>query len=393
MNRSKINYGKQYVDSDDIRVVTKVLKSDWLTQGPKIEEFENRLKNYFGSKYCTVLSNGTGALHLAGLALGWSTGDIILSSPISFLSSSNCIIYTGAKPDFVDIDEKTYTIDPNKVEEKIKYYFSKKKKVKAIIATDFAGNSCDWESLKKISNMYGVKLVNDNCHALGTRLNNNHKYAIKYADIVTQSYHPVKHITTGEGGSVLTDDKTIDQKVRMLRSHGVIKNSRSMTTNDGPWYYEMHELGFNYRITDFQCALGISQLKSLNKFLKRRREIAKIYDTEFNNNNIFVTPKSSKNCNHSYHLYPLQINFDKIKISKKELFKKIKEKRISLQVHYIPIHLQPYYRQKYGFESGNFPVAEKFYSREVSLPMYFSLKNKQIYKVTKLIKKYCAKKL
>ena len=386
-----INYGKQSIDRKDISEVLKVLKSDWLTQGPQINKFELALKKHFGAKYCSVVSNGTAALHLAGLALGWKKGDIVLTSPISFLASSNCILYSGATPDFVDIDKSSYNIEINKLETKIKKLKLSSKKVVAIIATDYAGNPCDWKELRNIASKYNIKLINDNCHAIGASYYNDKSYAAKYADIVTHSYHPVKNITTGEGGSILTKHKKIYDKINILRSHGTLKNSKLMFSNAGPWYYEMHEMGFNYRITDIQCALGISQLRKVNKFIRRRKEIAKIYDKEFSGKDIFKIPKVEKNYSHAYHLYPLQIDFVK-KDQKKRLFHKLYKNKIKLQVHYMPIHLQPYYRKNFGFKKGDFPVAESFYKKEVSLPIYFSLKTKEVYKVINKIKFFLKKK-
>ena len=384
-----INYGRHYLDSDDIGSVVKTLKSDFITQGPYIKKFENALKKKIRSKYCSVLSNGTAALHLVGLSLGWKPGDIVLTTPISFLSTSNCILYSGATPHFVDIDNLSYTIDVNKLEKKIKYFKSLNKKISAIIATDFAGHPCDWKVLKSISLKYNIYLVNDNCHAIGSSYHGDTGYAAKYADLVTHSYHAVKHITTGEGGAIFTKHASIDRKIKLLRSHGVTREARQMFSNDGPWYYEMQELGYNYRITDFQCSLGLTQLKKLNKFLKKRREIAKIYNNEFIEDDRFVIPKTSKNINHSYHLYPLLIKFKKLKIKKKELFKKMAKKKINLQVHYIPIHLQPFYKKKYNYKLGDFPIAEKFYYQEISLPIYYSLKKLEVSKIAKYLKEYC----
>ena len=378
-----INYGRQYIDSDDVKAVLRVLKSDWLTQGPQIQKFENSLKAYFNSNYCTVLSSGTAALHLAVLTLGWNKEDIIITTPISFLATSNCILYCGATPSFVDIESKYFTIDVEKLEQKIKFFKKREKKIVGIIATDYAGHPCDWKSLRKIADRYGLKLINDNCHALGAQIDNDKGYAIKYADLVTHSYHPVKNITTGEGGSILTNNKYLDKKIKSLRSHGVDQNTKNL------WFYEMKDLGFNYRISDIQCTLGITKLKKINKFLKRRNEVAKMYNKALSNDMRFKIPDMKKNYTHAYHLYPLQINFDILKISKKILFKKMREKKINLQVHYIPTHIQPYYKKNFNFKIGDFPIAEKFYNREVSLPIYFSLKDKEIKTVIKYLKKFC----
>ena len=373
-----ISYGKQSIDNTDIDVVVDVFKSDWLTQGPKVEEFEQALKNKFGATYCCVVSNGTAALHLAGLALGWKPGDIVITSPITFLASANCIIYTGATPDFVDIDAISYTIDPNRLEERIKDYKDKGKKVKAVVAIDFSGHPCDWEALRTIADQYELKLINDNCHALGASYNGDTQYAVRYADVVTQSYHPVKHITTGEGGAILTNNLIIDEKVRCLRNHGMIKDPNQLTNNHGPWYYEMHDLGYNYRITDFQCALGISQLRKLDAFLERRRKIAQKYNKAFQNDDRFIVPSVSKDVRHAYHLYPLQVKFEGIVMNRTQLFKEVRKKGIKLQVHYIPMHLQPYYNKCFGFNPGDFPVAMEFYSKEISLPIYFSLNEEDV---------------
>jgi len=383
-----ISYGRQYLDKTDISSVTKTLKSNLITQGPQVKNFEKILKKKFGSKYCAVVSSGTAALHLAAISLGWKSGDIILTTPISFLATSNCILYTNATPYFIDISETNYNIDVIKLERKIDLLKKKKKRIKAIIATDFAGQPCNWKKLKLISKKHKLTLINDNCHAIGASYLNNKNYAIKYADLVTHSYHPVKHFTTGEGGAVFTNNYEIYKKIILLRSHGVSREANKLNKN-GSWYYEMNELGYNYRITDFQCSLGISQVKKLDKFIKKRRKIAKIYDKAFANDKRFIIPKIDAANKHSYHIYPLLINFRKLKIKKVEFFKKMFKKKISLQVHYIPIHLQPFYKKKLKYKKGDFPVSEKFYEKEVSLPIYYSLKEKNVYKVINLIKKFC----
>lgn len=376
-----ISYGKQTIEKDDIEAIIDVLNGDWLTQGPAIDLFEKDLCDYFGSQYACAVSNGTAALHLAAIALGWSKGDIILTTPITFLASVNSIYYVGAIPDFVDIHPESYTIDTEKLELKIKDYNAIGKKVKAVIGVDYAGHPCDWQKLREIADSYNIQLVNDNCHAMGASYQNTRQYAVEKADLVTQSYHPVKHITTGEGGAILTNNTKINKKVRTLRSHGMTKDSNLMDENHGPWYYEMHEPGYNYRITDFQCALGSSQLKKLDRFIDLRTKVANRYTKSFENMNEIVTPVVSATVNHAFHIYPLQIDFDKTNINKVDFFNEMKNRGINLQVHYIPVHLQPFYKKNYNFKKGDFPIAEMFYRKAVSIPIYPSINDGDINKV------------
>ncbi len=379
------SYGRQTISASDIQAVVKVLKSDWLTQGPTISKFENALNKKFGGKYASAISSGTAGLHLIALGYGWKKDDVVITSPITFLASANCVVYAGATPDFVDIDELTYTIEPNRLEDKIKFYLSRNKKIKAVVAVDYAGNPCDWNSLKTLKDKYEFQLIDDYCHALGAEYINDIKYPTKYADAVNLSFHPVKHITTGEGGAVVTNDEQLDKRIKTFRSHGITKNINILEKNDGPWYYEMHEPGFNYRITDFQCALGISQLKRLNEFLKKRRSIAKFYNKAFCQDERFIVPAVPKDAKHAYHLYPLQIKFDELKISRKTFFEKLIQKRIRCQVHYVPVHLQPFYGKNYGFNAGDFPIAEKFYERELSIPIYPLLTIRDLSYISKTI--------
>lgn len=369
--KRKISYGRQYISNEDIQFVKKSLNSDMITQGVYVDLFENKLRNYFKSKYSLVVSNGTAALHLAMLSLNLSSKDTVVTSPLSFLASANCVEYVGAKVDFCDIEKTSYTLDPNKLEDKLK-----KKNIKAVIVVDYAGHPADWESFYFLKKKYKFVLVNDNCHALGSKLNNDKAYSSKFADIVTQSFHPVKQITTGEGGAIITNNKKIYSKCLLLRNHGIKRNKEKW------WSYSMSELGFNYRISDINCALGSSQISRLSKKIKRKREIAQLYNEKIKND-FLQLPVEKQNVYHSYHLYPLLIDFKKLKISKDSFIQEMSKKDITLQVHYKPIHLQNYYKNKYGFKKNDFKIAENFYSKEVSLPIYYGLKTKDQIKVIK----------
>ena len=385
---SLINYGKQRLDNRDIENVKKVLKSDFLTQGPMVNKFEDKLKKKLKSNYCTVVSSGTAALHLLGMALGWKKNDIILTTPLSFVATSNCILYSGAKPIFIDIDESTGNICTIKLQKKIKELEKKRKKIKAVIAIDYGGCPSDWPKLKSITKKKKIILINDGCHALGSAINNDINYAIKYADFVTYSFHPVKPITTGEGGAILTNNKIIDEKLKILRTHGIKKNEKKNI-----WFYDMKFLGFNYRITDFQCALGIGQLNKIEKFNRKRKRIATIYNKSFKNLKFIETQNIPKNFNSSYHLYPLKINFKKLKLNKNIFFKKLIKLGIKLQVHYIPIYRHSFYKKILKTKFSDFPNVEKFYNNVVSLPVFYDLSEKKQNYIIKSIKKILFGKL
>ena len=372
----RIRYGRHTINETDIKSIENVLRNDSLTQGKHVKKFENALKIKFGSRYCSSLSSGTAALHLGVMALSLPKNSKIITTPLTFVATANSIILNNLKPELVDIDLTTYTIDVNKLEHKLK----KDNKIKAVIAVDYAGNICDWKSLNFLARKYNIKLINDNCHAIGSMYNDSIKYASQFADVVTQSYHPVKAITTAEGGSILTNNKKIYENISLLKNHGIIRN-KNLSKKFGAWFYSIKKLGYNYRLSDIQCALGISQLKRLNQFILARRKIAKIYDKAFSNIDKLQIPKVREKCYHSYHLYPLLIDFKKTRINKKKFFAKLQSNGIYTQVHYLPIHYHEYYKKKFNFKKRDFPNSEDFYNKEMSLPIYPLLKKKYVFKV------------
>ena len=378
-----INYGKQNINLNDIKSVKKTLKSKFLTQGPIVEKFENGLSKFFKSKYTLAVSSGTSALNLVSQILNWKKKDVVIVSPITFLASANCIEKSGATPCFVDINLEDYSIDLIKLEKKI---ISLKKRLKALIITDYAGHPADWERIYKLKKKYKFNLINDNCHAFGASINNDFGYSVKYSDLSILSFHPVKTITTGEGGAILTNNKIYYLKAKSLRSHGVVR-SKQLSNKFGNWYHEMRFLGGNHRLSEIHASLGLSQLKRIKKFIKKRNKIAKYYDNVFYDKSIFTTPKIKKNFYHSYHLYPLLVNLKKVGKSKKQIFNEFLKYKINLQVHYIPINTQPYYKKKYGFKKNNFKKSLEFYKKEISMPIYFDLTYKQLNYIKKVSKK------
>ena len=358
-----IPYGKQSISDDDIRAVDDVLSSDFLTTGPKVKEFEDELCRYCDVKYCVALSNGTAALHLASMCL-LQKGDKVLTTPNSFLATSNSILYVGAKPVFVDI-AKDGNIDLDLCEEELK----KDSSIKAIYGVAFSGNMLNQEKLKHLKEKYNIKILEDNAHAIGASYEGIKAGSCKNSDVSIFSFHPVKHLTTGEGGAVTTNSKEIYEKLLILRNHGMVR-----TKEMKPWQYEMRELGFNYRITDIQCALGISQLKKLPAFIERRVKIAKKYDEFFKDS--IVKPLYTFNGKSSYHLYVVQVNFNELNISKSELFNCLREKNIGIQLHYIPINKQPYYKDL-GYGNESTPNMDRYYEECFSLPMYPALTDTQ----------------
>lgn len=370
-----IPYAKQSIDEDDVQSVVASLKSDFLTTGPKIQEFEKELASYCKAKYCVVLANGTAALHLASLAL-LNKNDKVLTSVNSFVATSNSILYVQAIPIFVDIYEDG-NINLDLCEEELK----KDSSIKAIYVVHFSGNPVNQEKLKYLKEKYKIKILEDCAHSIGANYNGIKAGSCQNSNCSILSFHPVKHITSTEGGAITTNDKELYETLLKLRAHGIVRedfiekqNSYDEKGNINPWYYEMQSLGFNYRISDVACALGLSQLKKLDTFIKRREEIAKKYDEAFLNTKI--KPLYFYNGKSSYHLYVVRVDFSKLNITKAELFYKMREKNIGLQVHYIPINRQVYYKTL-GYGKEFTPIMDKYYEECFSLPMYASLKEEQ----------------
>jgi len=366
----KIPYGRQTITDDDINAVVDVLKSDFLTQGPKIAEFEKDFAEYVGAKYAVATANGTAALHLCAMALGVKEGQKVITTPITFAATANCVRYAGGEVIFADIDPETYLLDIKEVRKLLET--SPKGSYKGIIPVDFTGRAVDLEAFRQLADEYGLWIIEDACHAPGGYfLDSEGKKQFcgsgNYAELAIFSFHPVKHIACGEGGMITTNNEKLYHKLRNLRTHGIQQIPELKQFDHGPWYYEMQELGFNYRLTDFQAALGISQLQRADVGLKRRKEIAAIYEKAFTEKT-YVGRQAGIINGHAYHLYVVEFN------DRKGLYDYLRKTNIFAQVHYIPVHLMPYYRQ-FGWKEGDMPHAENYYNNCLSLPMYPSLKN------------------
>jgi len=369
-----IPYGHQWIDNKDINKVIKVLKSDWITQGPKVEEFEMALAKYCQAKYAVAMSSGTAALQAAYATAGIGIGDEVITTPITFVATANGIVHCGGKPVFVDVQEDTLNIDPKKIEKKIT------KRTKAIVPVDFGGQPANYDEIKKIAKKHNLLIIEDACHALGSLYKS--KKIGSLADMTILSFHPVKIITTGEGGMVLTNNKRFYERLKLFRNHGMIKKPEK-----GGWYYEIKNPAFNYRITDIQCALGLSQLKKISKFIKRRREITAKYNKAFKNVKEIIIPVERNYVKSVWHIYPIQLDLQKIKVGREKIFKELRKKGLGVQVHYIPLHLQPFYEKKFGYKKGDFPVSERYYQRAITLPLFPKMTNKEIEKVIKTVNK------
>lgn len=377
-----IGYGHQYIDDSDIEAVVNVLKSDYLTQGPSVSAFEKKICEITGAKYCVAVSNATAGLHIAVAALELPENSEGITTPNTFLASSNCMVYNKVKPVFADIDAKTYNIDPKEIQKQIS------DKTKVLIPVHFAGLPCDMEKINTIAKKHNLHIIEDAAHAIGSQYaDGSYIGNCKYSDMTVFSFHPVKTITTAEGGAVTTNDEKLYQKLLMLRSHGVTKDESIITKNPGPWYYEMISLGFNYRMTELQAALGVSQLKKLDFFKKRRREIIAAYNKAFATNEFLVTPFESSEVCSCFHLYVTQIDFEKLGKTRTQVMQELRDKGIGTQVHYIPVPTQPFYKETYGYKDGDYPKAEKYYEQELSLPLYPGMSDDDIQSVINAIHK------
>lgn len=367
-----IPYGKQWIDEEDVHAVMEVLKSDFLTTGPKVAEFEKVVASYVDAKYAVAVSNGTAALHCACHAAGLETGDEVITTPMTFAASANCILYCGAKPVFADIDSKTYNIDIHDVERKIT------PKTKAIIAVDFTGQPCDYKEILNLARKHDLMVIEDASHSLGADYDGVKVGNI--CDMTTFSFHPVKHITSGEGGMVVTNDERLYQRLKLFRTHGITREPDLLKNDEGAWYYEQLELGYNYRISDIQCALGISQMRKLNKFVLRRRELAQRYHDAFKSINDIITPEQAKKCDSSWHLYVIQV-----RKGRKSIFNLLRQAGIGVNVHYIPVYKHPYY-QRAGYDDVVCKSAELLYEKSISIPIFPSMtEEEQEYVINKVV--------
>lgn len=375
----KIFYGHQYIDEDDIQAVVEVLKSDYLTCGPKIKELEERLCEVTGAKYAVVCSNGTAALHMAAMAAGIGEGDEVITTPITFAASANCALYCGAKPVFADINDKTYNIDPKQVK------VLTNERTKAVVAVDYTGQSVELDELLAHCREKGLVLIEDGAHVIGTRYKGKCNGSI--ADMTTLSFHPVKTVTCGEGGAVLTNSEEYYKKLLLYRTHGITRDTELLEhESDGPWYYEQLTLGMNYRLTDIQAALLLSQLDKLPEFSRRRKEIVRAYNEAFEKLPQIIVQKEIPESDTTRHLYILRLNLTKLRIGRREFFEALDAENVSCNVHYIPTYYFPYY-EKLGYRKGICPKAEKLYEEIISLPLYYAMTDQDVQDVIEAVTK------
>jgi UDP-4-amino-4,6-dideoxy-N-acetyl-beta-L-altrosamine transaminase len=366
---SLLPYGRQSIDEDDIAAVVSVLRSDWMTTGPKVGEFEEAFAAEVNARYAVSFSSGTAALHGAAFAAGLKTGDEAITSPLTFAATANCVLYQGAKPVFADVCLDTLNLDPEQLKNKIS------PKTRALLPVDYAGHPADLSSIFQIAEQNGLVVIEDACHALGAEYRGRKVGSL--AQMTVFSFHPVKHVATGEGGMVTTDRADFAESLRRFRNHGISSDARQRQSA-GQWHYEMVLLGYNYRLTDIGCALGISQLKKLEPNLERRREIAERYVKAFRRLDGVIVPFVRPDVNPAWHLYPIRVQREKLTCDRSEVFRALRAENIGVNVHYIPVHLHPYYRDRFGYKGGEYPIAENAYEQLISLPMFHGMSDQDI---------------
>tara|TARA_B100000780_G_C21125885_1_gene456827 strand:- start:94 stop:1248 length:1155 start_codon:yes stop_codon:yes gene_type:complete len=382
-----IPYGRQDITSEDIEEVVKVLNSDFLTQGPVLPKFEKSISIYCGVSYAYAMNSATSALHIACMALEVGRGDIVWTAANTFAASSNCALYCNASIDFVDIDPVSYNISISNLKSKLQLAETEGCLPKVLIPVHMTGQSCEMSEIFELSKKYGFKIIEDASHAIGGKYLNNPIGCCKYSDITVFSFHPVKIITTGEGGMAVTNNENLAQKISLLRSHGITRDSNLMSKEDGPWYYEQIDLGYNYRMTEIQGALGLSQMNRLDEYIKRRHDIANFYNESLSELPLQI-PKQFKDSFSSFHLYVIRLNLSMIESSHKDIFESLRKDNILVNLHYMPVYLHPYYKNNLGFKSGHCPEAEKYYSEAISIPMFPTLSNEDQLVVVNALKKY-----
>jgi UDP-4-amino-4,6-dideoxy-N-acetyl-beta-L-altrosamine transaminase len=379
-------YGRQWISEADIQAVTDVLRSDWLTQGPAIERFERKVAEYCGAKHALGVSSATAALHIGALSLGLGPGDRLWTSPNTFVASANCARYCGAEVDFVDIDPRTYNLSVEKLTTKLELAAKEGKLPKVVVPVDFAGQSCELDKIQALSKKYGFAIMQDASHAIGAKYQGKPTGDGRFSDLTVFSFHPVKIITTGEGGMIVTNRTDLYETLLRLRTHGITREAKLLTQPaHGPWYYEQLELGYNYRITDIQAALGASQMERLEEFVTRRRALAARYN-ELLKALPLTLPYQQPDTNSSWHLYVIRLQLERISKTHRQVFEELRANGIGVQLHYIPVHTQPYY-QELGFKAGYCPEAEKYYGEVISLPMFAAMTDEDQDRVVATLRK------
>jgi perosamine synthetase len=380
VRKTLLPYGRQSISEDDIQAVVDVLRSDWLTTGPKVAQFEEALAAWVGASYAVAFSSGTAALHGAAFAAGLKPGDEAITSPLTFAATANCVLYQGARPVFADVSPDTLNLDPDRFAERITT------STRAVLPVDYAGHPADLDPILAVAERHGLTVIEDACHALGAEYHGRRTGSIAHMSVF--SFHPVKHLATGEGGMVTTDRADLAEGMRRFRNHGISSDARQRHAS-GQWHYEMVLLGFNYRLTDIACALGLSQLKKLEANLARRREIAARYTGAFWNLPGVLTPSVRPNVNPAWHLYPIRVNPAQLNTDRAHIFRALRAENIGVNVHYIPVHLHPYYRDQFGYRGGEYPVAEAAYEQLISLPMFHGMTDRDVEDVIAGVSKVC----